>query len=236
MTTAIRRESHRFFLSVALLLALTVFTGFARTYYLKDFFGSAPALPLLLHVHGLVMTLWFGLFVVQVALVARGRVALHRRLGLAGVWVAILAAVLAVAVSVSLARQELAGRPDSPLPALLLGLQLFSVITVFLVLVTLGVRYRRRPDVHKRLMTMAMLSVLGPAITRLPLLPNHNIGVTIGVNVSVIVLVVLADAAYHRRLHPAFGWGAVLVVGSMFVVAQLAQTAFWVGLVRQTLG
>ena len=51
--------------------------GFARTYYLKELYAT-PALPILLHIHGAVMTLWYVLFIVQVRLVAAHRVALHR--------------------------------------------------------------------------------------------------------------------------------------------------------------
>ncbi|HEV2617498.1 MAG TPA: hypothetical protein VGU63_12910 [Candidatus Acidoferrales bacterium] len=73
----------RFYTWVAVAAALVVFAGFARTYYLKEFFGTR-SLALLLHVHGLVMTLWFLLFLVQVRLVAAHRTDLHRRLGVFG--------------------------------------------------------------------------------------------------------------------------------------------------------
>ncbi|WP_155121339.1 hypothetical protein [Bryobacter aggregatus] len=53
MKALTREREHRFFHAVAWLLAGLVFLGFARTYYLKSFFG-APALPLLLHAHGIV--------------------------------------------------------------------------------------------------------------------------------------------------------------------------------------
>ncbi|HBY64175.1 MAG TPA: hypothetical protein DEH78_30505 [Solibacterales bacterium] len=118
---------------------------------------------------------------------------------------------------------------------MLFGLQLFAVLGVFVILMLLGYRYRRRPDIHKRLMTMGMLCVLGPALTRLPFLPNHNVGVTIAFNVGLILAVVLTDTILCRRLHPAFAGGAALVIGSMFTVAQFAQTDFWVGWVRRTL-
>lgn len=234
MRVLTREQEHRFFHAVAWLLAGLVFLGFARTYYFKSVFG-APALPLLLHAHGIVMTLWFGLFVVQVSLVKSRRIDLHRRLGSAGLLLGTLAVILSAVVSMGLARQELLARPASRLPALLLGLQLFAVLGVFVVLMVLGYCYRRRPDLHKRFMTMGMLCVLGPALTRLPFLPNHDIAVTIAFNVGLILAVVLADAFLHRRFHPAFAGGAALVIGSMFAVAQFAQTDYWAAWVRRTL-
>jgi len=86
---AIRRDTgRRFYTAAALLAIVVVFIGFSRTYYLKAWFG-APALPLLTHVHGAVMTTWFVLFVVQTWLVSTRRVSLHRKLGTFGAVVAL---------------------------------------------------------------------------------------------------------------------------------------------------
>jgi hypothetical protein len=228
-----RLRDHRFYSAIFFALAVLVFAGFARTYYLKPLFPEPP-MSLLIHVHGFVMTLWYLLFGVQVGLVATRRVAVHRKLGIAGVVLAGIAVMLATAVSMGLARERLILRPESKAAAFLLGLQLFSVLLVFVILVTLGVLYRRRPDYHKRFMTMSMLSVLGPAITRLPLsfVQNHDVTVAIVLSVSVVLLCVLADVVLNRRLHPAFGWGALLIIGSMALVAQFAQTDLWIRATR----
>ena len=52
-----------------LIVAVIVFAGFARTFYLKGLFGTPP-LPNLLVFHGVVMTAWIALVIGQVALVA----------------------------------------------------------------------------------------------------------------------------------------------------------------------
>src|ERR1044071_2667214 len=89
-----RRISDRpLYLAAAVLIPLLVFAGFARTYYLKGFFAT-PALPsFIVHIHGVIMTAWVALFIVQVTLVARRRTKLHQRLGILG---AILAALVVV--------------------------------------------------------------------------------------------------------------------------------------------
>src|SRR5690348_1239533 len=85
-----RRSAERgIYTWAALLAVMIVFAGFARTYYLKSVFGT-PGLSNLVHLHGLIMTLWFTLFFVQVRLVATARVALHRRLGYFGGALALL--------------------------------------------------------------------------------------------------------------------------------------------------
>jgi hypothetical protein len=228
-----RVVDHRYYYAVSIGFVAVVFAGFARTYYLKGWYG-APPLSLLVHTHGVVMTLWYTLFVVQVRLVATHRVALHRRLGVAGVFLAGLVAVLGTTVSLGLAKRRLLAHPDSTAAPFLLGLQLFAIVLEFVILVSLAVYLRRRPDYHKRLMTLAMLSVLGPAITRLPLsfVENHNVSVAIVISISCILICVIADTVRNRRLHPVFGWGGSLMIGSIFLVAGFAQTSAWIHFAR----
>jgi len=83
---------------------IVVFVGFAKTYYLKTLSG-APELPALRHIHGLIMTLWFGLLVVQARLVATRRVSLHRRLGAFGGLLAGLVLVVDVMTAIDGARR-----------------------------------------------------------------------------------------------------------------------------------
>jgi hypothetical protein len=223
-----RVADHRYYYAVSIGLGVAVFAGFARTYYLKSLFG-APGLPVLLHAHGAVMTLWYALFAVQVRLAATHRVALHRKLGIAGIVLAGTVAVLSTVVSLGLARRDLAATGDSGGVLLLLAFQLFGIVLVFVILVSLALYWRRRTDYHKRLMVLAMLSVLGPALTRLPLpfLPNHDVSVAIVIGISCVLICIIADTIRSRRLHPAFGWGGSLVIGSIFIVAAFAQSSLW---------
>jgi hypothetical protein len=59
----------RYYIGVSVVFLLLVFWTFARTFYLQPFSG-APALSLLLHIHGAVMTGWVVLLVVQSTLIA----------------------------------------------------------------------------------------------------------------------------------------------------------------------
>jgi hypothetical protein len=84
-----RKRLHWFFPVVAGVLFAALLVGFAPSFFLRSLSASQP-MPLYLYVHGVVLTAWYGLFLVQTALVAASRTALHRRLGLAAVVVAVL--------------------------------------------------------------------------------------------------------------------------------------------------
>src|SRR5271165_1110778 len=76
-------RDRRFYLVMAVASAVLVFLAFARTYYLKAYFGT-PQLTALVEFHGVVFTTWMVFFVAQTALIASNRPSVHRRLGYAG--------------------------------------------------------------------------------------------------------------------------------------------------------
>jgi len=77
----------RFFLGMAVAAAVTVLIGFAPTFYLRGHLPmrpDQPALTPLLFIHGVLGTAWIALFLAQSLLIVSHRVALHKRLGVAG--------------------------------------------------------------------------------------------------------------------------------------------------------
>src|SRR5579875_3324083 len=86
---ALRSIDHRFYLAMSVAVAITVFAGFAKSFYLRSYF-QRPPLHLVTGIHGLLNTGWILLFVVQNALITTGRPALHRRLGWAGAVLSLL--------------------------------------------------------------------------------------------------------------------------------------------------
>src|SRR3989475_4405837 len=99
-----RHFDNFFFSGMALLILVTVFTGFARSYFLAGVF-RAPLPGLIVHIHGAVFSSWILLLITQISLVSAGRVDIHRRLGLVGFGLACLMVVMGVLVaSKSLAR------------------------------------------------------------------------------------------------------------------------------------
>jgi hypothetical protein len=80
-------------------------------------------------------------------------------------------------------------------------------------------------------MTLATLSLLGPPLARLV----GDETAVLASNLIVLVPIVL-DTVWNRRLHPAFGWGGALVLlstrAALVMVSSPAWTNFVVHLVR----
>lgn len=224
------RRDRRFFTGMALAALLTVFAGFAPSYYLKAAFGR-PAIsglqPLspLLHVHGLVFTGWIVLFLVQTRLIAARRVGLHRRLGVAGAALAAAMVVVGCAAAIDSARRG-ATPPGGPPPLVFMAIP-FADMVIFSILVAAGIGFRRRPDVHRRLMLTSTISILTPAIARLPgILALGPLGFFALTDLFVVVCLVY-DRLTRGRVHPAFWWGGGLLLASQAARLVISGTAAW---------
>lgn len=204
---------------------LVVFAGFARTFYLKFAFGT-PELPWPVYLHGLVMTAWFVLFVTQASLVAAGRTDLHRRLGIVGALLAIAVVGVGVSVAINGARQGHA--PPGPPPLVFLTVPLTDML-VFSILVGSALWFRRRSDIHKRLMLLACVGILTAAIARIPrpFLADGNIVKFFSLTILGVLACLAYDTIKNRRLHPALACGALLIVVSWPLRLALSGTAAW---------
>ena len=104
------------------------------------------------------------------------------------------------------------------------------VLVVFSILIGTALYFRRRRlDIHKRLMLLAALSMLGAAIARIPVnfILTGGPLVFFGLTDLCILAFVAYDTIKHRRLHPAFLWGALLVIASHPLRLMLAGTDIW---------
>ena len=101
-------------------------------------------------------------------------------------------------------------------------------------LVAAAIANRRRPDWHKRLMLLTIACMLPDALGRLPIgFMIHatevelNLRIMIGLDLFILICVGL-DTFRHRRLHPAFGWGATLFLAAFHVALYFTQKPAWI--------
>jgi len=223
------RRHPAFFPAMSSLLLVLVFLGFAPTYYLRP--ESAGPIPAYLHVHGAAMTVWFVLLLVQTALIATRRRAVHRRLGIVGALVAVVIVVLNPFVVVRSVPHLLASGDPIQLTALIVVGDLL-VLGIFLVLVGLAIRWRRYPETHSRMLLLASIAMSGPALGRLSLNLMGTPLPGIIALMSLPLLVVVHDRVLMKRVDPASGWGAAAILGSLVISVVVANTAIGGAIVR----
>jgi hypothetical protein len=226
LTTGAPRRGfdHFFFSGMALLMLVTVFVGFARSYYLAGVF-HAPLPSLIVHLHGAAFTCWILLLVTQTSLVSAGRVDIHRRLGIAGFFLACLMIVLGVlAATDSLTRaSRIAGRDP----------QAFYIVpltdmVIFATLVFLAFRARSNPAVHKRLILIATIGLTVAAVARwpLPLVSRNPVRAALFTYVFLLLLVGY-DLWSTRKVHRATLWACALLISVQQIRPFIGGTATW---------
>src|SRR2546427_3493984 len=167
-TAAVRMNNPRseriFFTGMTILILASVLLGFAKSYFLAGVFW-APLPNWLIHVHGAVFMSWILLLVVQASLVARGRVDVHRRLGLFVFGLACLMVIVGVSAGTDFLRrgENVPGFDPQTFYAVTLG-----DIVIFGTLVGLAFRARFNPPAHKRLILLGTIGLLDDAISRWP--------------------------------------------------------------------
>jgi hypothetical protein len=218
------RTDAAFYLIMAIASTCLVFLGFARTYYLKPFFGT-PALRPLLHIHGAVFSVWMLIFVTQTALIASNRRSMHRRLGYAAGIFAVAMIVLGLLVAFNTARL---GHGNAVVDAETLFLISLGDIVTFAIFLGLGFLWRRTQEVHQRFMLLAVVAgLLSAAIPRAPLIGGHPaaMGLT---GLAFLFAGPIYDLVTRRRIHPVYIWGCLFSLATIVPVRiALGATPAW---------
>ncbi len=212
-----KRETtdRRLFLAAAIVFPLIVGIGFARTYYLKTFFDPNPLPSLLVHAHGFVMTVWVALFVAQVWLIRSHRVSVHRQLGIAGVVLAVAVVVLGFFTLIAAAKNGSRSTPPGFPPLAFMAVPFFDLV-MLVILFGAAISLRRRSADHKRLMLLVAISLLPPALGRIPLPGLVALGPVFFFGTPTLLM--LAALTYDRlsvgRMNRMFAIGAGLLIAS----------------------
>ena len=217
---------HRFFLTVAVLFPVITIIGFAPSYYFKTFTHTPPLPSLLVHAHGLIMSLWIVLFAVQAYLVSSKRIRLHMTLGIFGFFVAVAVVVIGLMTGFAAAARGSGFPGYTPIEFLLVPV---IGIVKFIILFGAAIYYRKNAANHKRLMLLTVLGFLEPSIGRLPFPFILDLGAIWfeGVPDILALTFLAADTYRNRKLNKAFAAGvAVMLLGGV-VRVMIARTESW---------
>jgi hypothetical protein len=226
------RYDHAFFLAMAVFLTVAMVVGFANTYFLAGLFRAK--LPgILIHIHGVVFTLWFVVLLAQSALATVHRVDLHRRLGIAGV---VIASVMVPIGMLSTA--EFLTRMAAQRLLMLLAVMPIAELGIFAVLAAAAFYHRRSPAIHKRLILLATVGLMGAPVGRMLFLPSwqfHRAAILRlfwGYTYIFIVALIAYDLWSTRKLNRATVWGSAIMIGAQQVFLLIWTTAPWAAFVQ----
>lgn len=208
---------------MALLILGIAFIGFAHTYYLAGVF-HAKLPSLLVHVHGALFSCWILLLIVQITLVSAGRVKWHMLLGIFGMILAASMVLIGFATLIGVVRRH------AVFP---MGLDhLFAddvlQLSTFAVLISWAFLARKDAAAHKRLVILATVALLGPALARWPFdFVFSSDFVFFGILDLVPIFLIAFDLWSIRKIHRVTILATSLLLVMQISMRPIAHLAFW---------
>ncbi|MFO0949015.1 MAG: hypothetical protein U1D30_24410 [Planctomycetota bacterium] len=235
-TRPIDRIRYLYAATSALLLVLT-FLGFQQFYLRGKAFPDRPLTPpirTLVIAHGVSMSAWMILLLVQSLLVVGRKNRLHMALGKVG-------GVLAVAIFVLGFKLGIEATRVSPPEVRLWNLpykQFMAVpiisITIFAWLVGVGIWKRRRPEIHRPAMLLATLAAMSAAMDRIDAIASlyrqSLWGALFGPFFSALVIgavFLLLEWGLTRKFDRYFAVGFAGLVAASAGIMRFATTDAW---------
>jgi hypothetical protein len=240
-TPAMQRSSKsimRWFpIGLAIAIIVLSIAGFAPS--LIDTSGRNVPLPLtpIVMLHAILGSTFLLLFLAQTTLVSASRISAHRKLGIVAVIVAFAFVATGFLTDIQQVQRgfDLSGDitfgANSDQPITSLGPAV--LFAVFGLLVIAGIVFRRRPEVHKRLMLIAVIAglwgtPLGHLLGRWEVSPLWTIVIQLGSWLLLLTLLAGYDRAMQGRIHPVTLYvGALALVFPILFLGLVAPSSAW---------
>lgn len=229
-----------FYTAAAALLLVLMILGFQHFYlHGKAYPGRelAPPIRTLVILHGVGMSVWMLLFLVQPLLIVSGNRRFHRTLGYIGAGLAACIVVLGFRLGIE---STLISPPELRIwglsPRQFMAVPIISIL-IFAGFVFVGVWHRRRPEVHRPMMLLASLAAMPAAISRIDAISDLYRGTLweslFGpsfATLAVGALLLLLKWRLTRSVSRPFALGYAGLVAASIGIMQLATTSAWDGL------
>jgi hypothetical protein len=222
-----------FYFAMSLLVAGIVVWGFSHTVD-QNLFHAAPPRPLLLWFHGAAFSTWVLFFIFQSTLVRTHNVKWHMLFGWFGAGLATVMVLLGIATSIVMGRFDIHTLRETGIDSFLI-VPWYDMVA-FATLFSLAVLWRKKSELHRRLIFIATCCLLDAAFGRIDYIFNHNL--YFWCLDGVILLGVARDLVVNRRIHKVYLVSLpVLIVCQMFVVHTYASaSAWWLRIADKVLG
>ena len=220
----------RFYFAMAVLTAAVVVIGFAPKFDARMLHPSHPA-PISLWVHTVVFTGWVILLLVQTGLVQAGKASLHRTLGMASSILGVVLPIVGAWVAIDTGHEKVLEGKTGGESFLLVPL---SDMVFFAALFGLGLWWRKRPELHRRLMLLASVSLTVAAFARFPkyIVPGGHFNIACDL---MILLAVGRDLVVDRRVHRVYLIGLPLLILGQVTTELVRQSAWWLSVASSIL-
>ena len=219
------RKGEAFFYQFSMVLLITVVIAFGMNILLKNYhLNSSMSLII---VHGISMLGWYSLLFWQSRSIRINNFNLHKQLGLMSIALAVAIVISGIIIAISNYRGE---------KEALTLFGNFSGMFIFGILYTFALLNRKKADVHKRLMIVASVAMLSPALVRILRIFDINDFVTLPFWLIYIVALPVYDYRKLKKIHTASLSATLFLIIILFGGSAYAMSESWVNLAASWFG
>ncbi len=217
-------RSEVFFPIMTMIVVGFIILGFGSAIVAR---GAGYVPPPALIAHGVVTLSWFGLTLVQALLIRKARFGLHKALG--GLSAGLVTAIVILGY---LTTRTAVTNPDWSIAGLdNVGSAIFPFfdIVTFAIVYALGFANRTNTAAHKRLMVLAGVMMMDPAVARVAILLLGAPPLALVIELAILAAFPIYDWRTRGRPHWASVFGVVLFVVCFGLRMALGESAAWAG-------
>ena len=219
---------------MSLAIVVVIVYGFSFTIG-KNLIHPAVPRPWILYVHATVFSSWLVFFVVQSTLVRSRKVQWHRRMGLFGIALGTLIPIVGVSTAIAMGRFNTMSLHATHAESDLI-IPLFDMVC-FTSTFPLAVYWRKKPELHRRLMLVATCALTAAGFGRFPerILPGY----LFYAGVDLLILLGIAhDLIVNRTVHSVYLRVLPLFILGQTIVTYIAyrNVPFWLRIAHAILG
>ncbi len=202
---------------------MAIAIGFAKPFLIPLSEGSFRA-PVSIYIHAILAFLWVLLFTMQSVFIQTKRYKTHIKWGLCGFFIALGTAFTIIPVGLYAVEKELnLGLGETAISGIVGNV---TTAIMFISLVIAALVYRKKPDVHKRLMLLSTIVILWPAWFRFrhyfPTVENPEIWFAVVLADSLILISWAWDKFTNGKIHPS-----LLYVGLAIILEHTMEVLFF---------
>jgi len=224
-----------FYFAMSLIFAAIVCSGFSQTVNEHLFHASIPR-PTILWFHGAAFTCWIAFYILQSALVRVHKVSWHRFLGWFGTALAACMIVLGLVTAIVMTRFDIVQLHEPALDTTAFLSVPFYGMIAFFSLVGLAIYWRKKPELHRRLLFVATCGLTDAAFGRWDFIFNNSLFYPL--LDGIILLGVGRDLLVNKRVHKVYLYALPLLIVGQIISVYLwrSHPAWWLSLGHSLLG
>ena len=213
---------HRFYYTMYIIITAMIVYGFSQSVG-RIVINSPYPNPPILYIHMTVATCWLILTLVQAFLIQNRQVYLHRLVGICSLPLGFIIPIIGVPLTIIMTRlhmQEGYVVDDREM--------IFPISDVvhFIFLYWLAIWWRRRPEIHKRLMLMTAITFTRAAFFRYPVSMYQEVWVLFGMD-FLILIAAGRDLLVERRVNKVYLIGFPIMAAVQLLEHSVSCSHWW---------